>query len=272
MRDVLDAEDVDLAILTGDVIAGHGASDPAAAFRGAVAPLVERQLPWAFVFGNHDDEGALSRAELLGVAQDCPGCLAEAGPADLAGVGNYRLTVHGSAGTAAAHLYCLDSGSYAPEGVGGYGWIAQDQVYWYRRLARRAGAAGDSPPALAFFHIPLPEYREVWATQPCRGVRYEDVCCPKLNSGMFTALHEAGEVLGVFVGHDHVNDYDGSLHGIRLCYGRATGYHTYGREGMARGARLIRLTEGERGFRTWLRLDGGLREEPQPEHLPDGRP
>jgi len=273
MASVLDTEKPDLAVLTGDVIAGSGCADPAESLRRAVAPIALRGLPWALVFGNHDDEGALSRAELMAVAQTCRGCLADPGPAGLTGVGNYRLAVAdaGGSGAPAAHLYFLDSGSYAPTAAGGYAWIARDQIAWYAEAAAAARPAGGDPlPALAFFHIPLPEYAEVWDTQTCAGVRYESVCCPRLNSGFLTALHEAGEVLGVFVGHDHVNDYHGLLHGVRLCYGRATGYHTYGREGMARGARLIRLTQGTRDFATWLRLDDGSRVDAQPEHAPEG--
>jgi hypothetical protein len=64
-----------------------------------------------------------------------------------------------------------------------------------------------------------------------------------------------GDVMGTFAGHDHLNDYIGELHGIRLGYGRATGYNTYGKEGFPRGARVIQLFEGERRFDTWIRLD-----------------
>lgn len=69
------------------------------------------------------------------------------------------------------------------------------------------------------------------------------MCCPKINTGLFAAMHLAGNVRGVFAGHDHVNDYEGMLYGVRLCYGRATGYNTYGKDAFQRGARVIRLHE-----------------------------
>ena len=53
-------------------------------------------------------------------------------------------------------------------------------------------------------------------------------------------------MIGTFVGHDHVNDYQGDLHGIRLCYGRGSGFNTYGRAGFLHGARVIRLREERR--------------------------
>lgn len=197
-------------------------------------------------------------------------CLAARTP-DVSGVGNYVLTVAGRDGAPAAALYLLDSGDYSTiEHVGGYGWVRRDQIEWYISQSRRltASRGGWPLPSLAFFHIPLPEYVTVWDRQVCYGNRYEPVCCPPLNTGLFSAMVEMGDVAGIFVGHDHANDYWGSLHGIRLAYGRATGYQTYGKEGMLRGARVIRLTEGSRDFETWLRLDDGSVDRQLIEHQP----
>lgn len=273
MRRVLDAERPDLAALTGDVIYSWDSPDPAAALRLALAPLAERRVPWAMVFGNHDDEKGITKTAMISLQRTVPGCLTEAGPEDVPGVGNFVLSVAGTSGPGAS-LYFLDSGTYAanPEGGKDYAWIAPEQIAWYRREAARRRGPGPVPlPALAFFHIPLPEYDDVWEIRPCRGFKYEAVCCPKRNSGFFAALKEGGDVLGTFVGHDHINDYDGDLDGIRLCYGRGTGYNTYGRDGFPRGARVIRLRQGVRAFESWLRLDDGSVVTEQPLHPPAGR-
>lgn len=279
MRAVLAAESPDLVIFTGDVIDGGHCEDPAASWLRALSPVIARGIPWATVFGNHDDEGALSRLDLMRLQRDLPGCLAHPGPADVSGVGNYVLPVWSAqADRTAAHLYCLDSNSYAEpnwrgEKLEGYGWIRRDQIAWYLRTAQELAAAnrGEFLPALAFFHIPLPEYDEVWDHHTCYGVKYEPVCSPRINTGFFAALVEAGDVMGTFVGHDHINDYMGELHGIRLCYGSATGFSTYGLFGkVLHGARVIRLVEGERDFTTWLRLEDGSQVSAQPRHAPEG--
>ncbi len=272
MEAVLDAEQPDLVMLTGDVIDGNRSADPAAVWQRAVVPMVARGLAWAAVFGNHDDEGALDRTALMAMQQRLPGCLSEPGPREVSGVGNYVLPILAAGeDRAAAHLYCLDSNAYAETNVGGYGWIRRDQIAWYvaraRSLAEENGAV---LPALAFFHIALPEYDEVWDHHPCYGYKYEPICCPRINTGLFAALHEMGEVMGAFVGHDHVNDFVGELHGIRLAYGRGSGYNTYGRDGYAKGARVIRLTEGVRDFTSWLRLDDGAVVTSQVLHHPEG--
>jgi hypothetical protein len=273
MERVLDAEQPDLVMLTGDVIDGKRTTNPAALWSRAVAPIVARGLAWAAVFGNHDDEGPLDRAGLMAHQQTLPGCLSQPGPADVSGVGNYVLPVLAAAGDRpAAHLYCLDSNAYAETDIGGYGWVRRDQIGWYVRCAEELAAAngGQVLPALAFFHIPLPEYDEVWDHLPCHGHKHEPVCCPRINTGLFAALHEMGDVMGTFVGHDHVNDYIGDLHGIKLAYGRGSGHNTYGRAGFLKGARVIRLTENVRDFATWLRLEDGSAVTAQPLHTPEG--
>ena len=108
-----------------------------------------------------------------------------------------------------------------------------------------------SYPALAFFHIPIIEYKEVWGKEKTVGVKQEDVCSPDINSGLYNSFLESGDVMGMFVGHDHVNNYIGCLHGICMAYGQATGRETYGEIG--KGYRVIELYEGQRRFDTWIR-------------------
>lgn len=278
MELVLDAEKPDMVVFTGDVIyTGHvspGYTDcenPEQAFRDAVAATEERGIPWAVVFGNHDTENHITREELMEVAMSHPHTVAEAGPQEITGVGNYSVELVDAEGKPAANLYFLDSGNLSPlEHVPYYNWVRRDQMEWLANESVRLNPADQASklPALAFFHIPVPEYQEVWDRETCYGNKYEPVCSAPVNSGLFTALLEMGDVIGTFCGHDHVNDYCGSLHGIRLCYGRATGYNTYGREGFKRGARVIRLKAGEAEFTTWLRLEDGSAVTEQPVHHP----
>lgn len=270
MTQIAKAESPDLIVLTGDILSGGGCEDAADSLRQVIETVEACGVPWAAVFGNHDDEGSADRHELMAVMQESRSCLSQPGPEDVPGVGNYTLSIQNSEAVAsAAVLYFIDSGSYSPTDIGGYDWIRREQIAWYlQESAKLTAEAGHLLPALAFFHIPIPEYDEVWDFHTCYGVKYENVCAPQINTGFFAALHEAGDVMGTFVGHEHINDFWGDLHGIRLCYGRATGYNTYGREGFPRGARVIQLQEGERQFETWLHLDDGTVVHSQPEHTP----
>ncbi len=121
MAAILDAEQPDLVVINGDLIHGMDCVDPAKSWLDAMQPILERGLPWAAVFGNHDDEGALDRAALMALQRTLPGCLSEAGPADISGVGNYTVSIlEPEQEGPAANLYLLDSHSYAKAAVGGY--------------------------------------------------------------------------------------------------------------------------------------------------------
>ncbi len=264
MRAVLDEEKPDLVVYTGDNITG-GTLLAYRALRQVTEPCAERNIPWAAVFGNHDDEGNTGRKRQMELMRMLPGCLSIAGPEEVDGVSNYVLTVGGFQNPQfpAALLYFIDSLGYMQyQGEKKYNYIQPSQLQWYQKESERFKRLnnGQALPALAFFHIPLPEYRLVWESGRAKGVKQEEVCDSPVNSGLFSVMKEMGDVMGVFVGHDHVNDFIGELEGIYLGYGRGTGYGTYGKEGFPRGARVIELLEGKRQLRTWLRLEGGARE------------
>jgi 3',5'-cyclic AMP phosphodiesterase CpdA len=271
MQEIIEAERPDLVILTGDLISAAACDNPLQAIRAVVSAVEAGHTPWAVVLGNHDSEAGVDREVLMDALLEHESCLAGRSAEGVTGVGNYSLAVLDQHGEPAAVLYFLDSGSTTPvERIGGYDWIRRDQIQWYVRQSSTFTAENHGQPlcALAFFHIPLPEYQDVWDTGMCYGDKFETVCCPRLNSGLFAAMVEMGDIVGTFVGHDHVNDYWGLHHGIRLCYGRATGYNTYGRQGFPRGARIIQLKRGVQGFRSWLRLDDGSVIQEQPAHHP----
>jgi len=155
----------------------------------------------------------------------------------------------------------LDSGRYSPDTIAGqsveadglrsYDWIRSSQVSWYVRTSGELEATyGRGIPGLMFFHIPLPEFALMWEHRDHHGVigeKNEDVAAGAFNSGLFAALQERGDVKGVFVGHDHKNDFVGDYFGIRLGYSANTGFGTYGLDGedpdRMRGARIFVIRE-----------------------------
>ena len=108
----------------------------------------------------------------------------------------------------------------------------------------------DSDPSkhrgILFVHIPFTEYMSLYNNLEFYGVKGEDVCCQALNTGVFAALVEQKIVDWVSVGHDHNNDYYGQVDGIWLAYGRKTGFGCYGPDGMQRGARVFKVSVGDK--------------------------
>lgn len=265
MERIISLEQPDLVVFNGDLTASARSKDPLQSLRSSVAVAEEKRMPWAAVLGNHDSEGSLPRKRMHEEQLLHSYCVAKEDPMGVSGAGNYVLTIDDEAGKPAASLFFLDSGDYSQmEAVPGYDWIRRDQIEWYVSESRQLAEQNEGTPlpALAFFHIPLPEYAEVWKTNVCEGHCDEDVSSPQINSGFFAAMLEMGDVIGAFVGHDHANDFCGTLHGIRLCYGRSTRYVSY-EDGVRKdkfptGARVIRIKAGERRFETWIRQSDGL--------------
>lgn len=257
---VIDEEDPDFVIFTGDQVYSKGVEN---SLRALTAPLIERAIPYAAVFGNHDHQFDMTRPAMYDLLQSQEYCaMPPRGEADSP---DYHLTVYSNDGTSIARaLYCMDTHdkSAANKVGGGYDWLTGSQINWYRAISGSYAKAnnGTPVPALLFIHIPLPEYQTAIDTDPDNivGTKKERICCSALNSGMFAALKEQGDIRGVFCGHDHDNDFLTTYRGILLAYGRYTGGKTVYNHIGTNGARVIVLDEKNPDkIDTWIRLRDG---------------
>lgn len=248
---VLALEKPDIAMLTGDVVTEKPGPE---GWKAIIALLEKAQVPFTVMMGNHDAE-VMPKQEIYDLLAQSPYFIGEKGPETIHGCGNYVVPVYGADHkTTKALLYCIDSNDY-PESkdYGTYDWIHFDQVAWYRQTsARFTKENGGNPlPALAFFHIALPEYDAIPNNGTMLGEKNEGSGASKINSGLFASFIEMGDVMGAFVGHDHDNDFIGTHYQIALAYGRVTGTDAYG--DLERGMRVIELKENERSLDTWVR-------------------
>jgi hypothetical protein len=243
MARVLDFEQPDMVVLTGDIIPTVYAN--ISLWERTVKVLQDRHIPWAVTLGNHDRENPLLPAQQLMAA------LAPMPYSLVANAQNYVLNVKDSSGEEnALGIYCMDSQKNG---------MTPTNVQWYRtQSAAMTAANGGTPlPSLAFFHIPLPEFT-YFGTSYVNGQigqKRESVCYETPTADLFGAIEASGDVMGVFVGHDHWNDYALFFDDVCLAYGRKTGENGYGT--YARGGRIIELTEGQPGFDSWIRTQEG---------------
>lgn len=270
VKKLIESETPDLIVIGGDLIHKIETSHPLAAFEEALAPVAQSGIPWTFIFGNHELQSGVDPAKFIAILRKMPNSLFQTGPSHVQGQSNYILKIKASKkAKPAALLYLFDDGTKMTYPNGGKHWIHRSQISWYiNNSARFTKRNTCTPlPALAFLHVPLPEYKEIWDYYPCYGDCGKGKISPQINSGLFAAMLEMGDVMGVFAGHSHRNDFYGDLYGIRLAHSRITGYGK-AEDDYPRGARIIRLYEGERNFDTWQLLDDGSVLLDPPKHLP----
>ena len=256
MRQVLKDEKPDFVIVTGDMVYGeHNLEFLPKVF----APLIESGCLWSFVFGNHDSEWGNSRTELLEAGMKMKGCMASHDSSSIDGVGNHVIEIKDKNNKTKWAVFAIDSGDYNPmEQVGGYACVTRNQINWYQNKIYELKNKYENFSALAFQHMAVPEHLDVFKYEKCYGIKREGCGCPRVNSGLFYAMLEAGHTKGLFVGHDHANDYYGNLFGITLGYGRAGGYGTYGAPDHMKGARIFILNENNtESFETYVYLENG---------------
>lgn len=231
---ILDVEKPDLVVLTGDQL-HHDVSDSQSALFKVAAPIIERSIPFAAVFGNHDSEGihALSRKlsklgvgspiadNILGTAQmsilrNLPFSLCEPGPEQVDGIGNFFLHILAAAPSqlALSTLYFLDSHGQRPSKIHNpdYDPIKQSQIDWFTSTCQAQRSVREKHDnvnrfhlSLVFQHIPLPEFSDRRLSMR-NGHRREPTEGPSLNSHFYDALVKEG-ISAFGCGHDHVNDF-----------------------------------------------------------------
>lgn len=143
-----------------------------------------------------------------------------------------------------------EEGNYKTKEIGyNYDYIKPEQIEWYRGCIQGANAYNASkgaskPESMVFTHIALPEYYFAYCdylksgkdqSYGFFGAMREDVCCSKVNSGLFEAILQEGTTKNVFVGHDHKNDFSLLYKGVRLTYALKTGDRCYWEEGVNGG-------------------------------------
>lgn len=265
---VIDTETPDFIIFTGDIICDGGNDESKTNLWKQLCEFLEgKKVPYAIVLGNHDAEffPSAGRKGIYDLIREFgPHCLNNDYAEELSVCGVKDLPVYDASGERVKSvIYCLDSGDYPPrkrwKSRSWYDWMHFDEIDWHRRTsASYTEKNGGQPvPSVAFFHICVPEFNEVVDRKAYFGNYHEDCCPASMNSGFFLSAFTSGDIMGMFVGHDHSNDFCGMFKDIALCYGRQSGVMWDMPEEMPIGGRVIVLKEGLREFDTWTRDQKG---------------
>lgn len=272
MESLIDRTKPDFVFLNGDNIAGHATRRNCIdMISEIVSPMESRGIKWAHVYGNHDKTRSFSKHYQQKLYSSYPHCLSQSGNEGLPGVGNYFLPVLDENGRQVFGIWALDSmqdlsimdtsleykGSIEKDLLlpnrlttgSDADWIRFEQTEWYYNKSRQnENENGRKVPSIMFFHQPLYEFNAIVRNPQETGMSgecNERVSCSEVNSGLFAAVLERGDVRGIFCGHDHINTFGGIYCGIHLCYCGSIGWHGYGIKNPAeererlRGGRII---------------------------------
>ncbi len=221
IRHLADADNYDLIVISGDLTMSPSAP---ALFTKIIKYMESIEIPWTFVFGNHEADFNSYSEILAKVDVETEYMYFKIGP-ELTdgGYGNFKIEFTKD-GLPFYNAYFLDSKAeravYTEE-EGEYDYLSTAQVQWYED-----SVSTDTVESVVFMHIPLRQY-----INPVTyiGTFNEDkVYAQGRDTGFFDAMVTYGLSKGVFVGHDHKNDFYLIKDDIILAYGRATGFNAYG--------------------------------------------
>ena len=245
IKTVIERARPDLITVTGDISKPNNAI----AYGHTAEFLDSFGIPWAVVWGNHDqEEGTDSLTEAENIFMNSKYCLYERGDVAL-GRGNYVIGIE-EEGSPIEALIMMDTHYKAnlPDENGVLqkvnAKITSDQISWYKEQIASLKAAGYKESSI-FIHIPIFAYREAFDAALIKGlnpreITYKESFSPvfwnkgykgsfgvvhdkitsyPVDDGVFDAILEEDHTKTVVCGHDHKNSFVITHKGVRFIYG-----------------------------------------------------
>lgn len=227
LKKVVSSTKCDLIVFLGDTV--HGPSTPHFIYKKRLhrAVSVACGKPFATVFGNHDDECSTTKEEILGWLKEEPNCLTKDR--------NYFLDYGDT------RLLFIDSGSYCKGDESGYAYVDTKTIKWAKEVSY-------GKRTILFQHIIMPDIMELieesdeqkdgFVKDGGKWYRFKDgvsfigslgerPCPPDFNNRQLEELKE--NVCCAVFGHDHLNDFELDVQGVRFIQCAGAGSNSYDR-------------------------------------------
>ena len=265
--------DPDLIIMTGDIVYGEF-DDNGTSLQKIVAFMESLGIPWAPVFGNHDNESTKGVTWQCQQFEEAEHCLFKRG--ETVGNSNYSIgIVQGN--KMIKVIYMLDSNgcgngksySYMPsfgeynqnEKITTLATIGRSTMEWLDETSKNITAVlGYTPSKFAAFHIPIEEFgkairsigymeSENFTISDPNGVNFGNKRegLGAMTVPGFWALMKGNNFDGIFVGHKHCNNFSIVYQGVRLTFGTKSSAYDRNERDML-GGTLITVAEGGETF------------------------
>ena len=264
----------DLITVSGDL--GYGDAPAYLSLCRCFADFIEaHQIPWAVVWGNHDNQGGKERIQqAVKLFEEYPHFVYESGDESL-GNGNYVISIAEN-GAIIEGILMMDSHNRLPyvdetgETVNAWAKLLPPQLAWYEQQIQALRDAGCENTVL-ITHIPIYAYRQAAAeafpensdpknrtvpesyTDLCWnpgykdsfGVQYEKICSYPEDEGAFDIIRKLNSTKVILCGHDHINCWSIRYQGVRLTYSLKTGRGCYYHKDLNGGTVLRIHSDGD---------------------------
>lgn len=260
----------DLVVYNGDNAFGKTEKGLKETIDAITKTVRELDIPFTMVLGNHEHDARELPPEMpVKIFSSYENSLVREDKKGISGYANHYISIKGKGNKNKYLLFFIDSGksrSDFPE-LSGYDWVKDDQIEWFENVCDQFKEKnnGEYVPAIVFQHMPVTEIynlldevsglevsgaikgQEMFSNryfvlkEGVKGDLLEGPCPPDYNNGQFDSWKCHG-VKGAFFGHDHKNDFEGTLDGILLAQVKGTGFNGYS-DGIKTGVKLITIDE-----------------------------
>lgn len=272
IRETVQAVQPDLIILTGDVVYGEF-DDAGTALTGFIAFMERLGVPWAPVFGNHDNESAMGVDWQCDRFEEAENCLFL--QRTLAGNGNYTVGI-AQGGELKRVFFMLDSngcaGMSAASRANGHTYssagFGSDQIAWYTETATEIRKASPDTKISFAYHIQQYVFMDAYEKYGFINIGTQEY--PINIDGLSTkeegdfgylgrdlkgpwdsdrSIWQGMKALGtdsVFVGHEHCNSASVVYDGVRFQFGQKSS--TYDRANYIKNGEIVGLGASGNGL------------------------
>lgn len=285
LNKIYDAVKPDLIVLTGDNILGNHINDaPIGNWQNVKSekgtlrrmkkalgyllnPIEKREIPFAFVYGNHDDRNCISKDEQAAIYGGYNYCV----PYNLnnkeVDCDTYNIPIYSSDGNRIAYnLWMIDSAGYNKENDICFEYVKPEAIEWYEKKSVELENENGSPVmSLMFQHIPVPQTKELFEVcsendkgsiktrdgkyyrldpEKASGFAFEYAETTSEDFGQLDALRRRNDVCALVFGHDHLNCFTAEIDGVNIVQTPGASFRSYGNM-VSRGVRVFEIDESD---------------------------